>query len=195
MPGGSGRLRALVQSFWSRPCRGQVSIGKIEKREMDHRVHTVSNFILMLPTLIAPTGIVLKKPYRQCPSMATRRRRWLCCGDSRRNSTMVEVGDVGCPVWRFHAEQCAWRVCHVLDLLHAQAIYYGSLGSSCSQTCTHIIGIRRGVSKWVVRTSLGSSRCWTCCEGVMHRERGHVAGEDIMRGKKTCQGPLSRVTS
>ena len=37
---------------------------------------------------------------------------------------MVEVDDVGCPVWRFHAEQCVWRVCHVLDLLHAQPAGY-----------------------------------------------------------------------
>lgn len=33
---------------------------------------TVSKLILMLPTLVAPTGTMLKKPYRHRPSIATR---------------------------------------------------------------------------------------------------------------------------
>ena len=55
--------------------RGQVRVmyvNRIERKKYG-RVRTVSNLILMLPiALVAPTGIMLNKPYRQRPSMATR---------------------------------------------------------------------------------------------------------------------------
>ena len=72
VPGGGGPPRPF-HSIGRVPedRSGQGNVCRIERKKYG-RVRTVLNLILMLPTLAAPTGIMLNKPYRQRPSMVTR---------------------------------------------------------------------------------------------------------------------------